>query len=82
MDARHKSQVTSNSAGTAAGAGKAEIHRYGNTDVIIIPEGILNVSKPLDVMTASLFFLTEFHHNIQAKFDWKWQDIFSDNPSH
>lgn len=62
------------------GAGKAEIHRHGYTDVIIIPEGILNASTPLDVMTASLFFLTEFHHNIQTKFDWKWQDIFSDNP--
>lgn len=64
------------------GAGRAEIHQYGYTDVIIIPEGILNVRKPLDVMTASLFFLTEFHHNIQAKFDWRWQDIFSDYSRH
>lgn len=62
------------------GAGKAETHQFGYIDVIIIPEGILNVSKPLDVMTAPLFFLTEFHHNTQAKLDWKWQDIFSDNP--
>lgn len=38
-------------------AGRAEIHQYIYRDVIIIPKGILSISKPLDVMTASLFFL-------------------------